>query len=146
MPIYQGNSEELRILELIDDHNHSVELCSVDNAESPLITASTATAWSYGAFVELIGTASTDEPFDLHFLNSGAATEVTTYQIQLYKGLAGNEEVISTVRFARLSNQTGASSHPLMTPILPAGTRISGRCSAGVAGASVKVSLQYHKY
>lgn len=145
MPIYNSNSELLYLAHLTDEHLHSISKCSVNNASAPVFTASTA-SWVYGPFVELIAANTVTKEFDLHYLNAGAVSDVGTYQFEINKGTAGSESVICTGRIVRLSNQTGAASVPIQTPILPANTRVSMRISSNITSSTLVASVQYHEY
>jgi len=84
--------------------------------------------------------------FDIHYVFSGAAA-VGTYILTFYKGAAGAEEIIGSVRVVRTANTSEAASVPVMTPLLPAGTRVSAAV-ASVAGGeqTMVISVGYHEY
>ena len=147
MPLYNNNSNDIMLsyLEINEEHNHSIDKCSVNATNAPVFTASTA-SWAYGGYVEVIAAGAVSNPFDIHYINAGAVSDVGTYQYQLAQGTAGNESLIATGRIARLSVQSGAMSVPTQTPVLDAGTRVSMRIASNVTSSTLVASVQYHEY
>ena len=87
------------------------------------------------------------KPFDIHYVQSGVANVSDTYIVVLYSGATGAEEIISTFRTTRVAAQSGAQSLPIITELLPAGTRISAACASVSGGEdTIVVSINYHEY
>lgn len=134
-------------IEILDEHNHSAQKVYPTLANGITVTAA-AGVWELGAFVEVVPANTITAPFDIHFLNLGAVSSDTTYEIVFYKGALNAEVEIGRARFARLSAATAnISSQPLMTEVLPANTRISAKLATLNGGSRTAViSLSYHTY
>lgn len=104
-------------------------------------------AWALGNFQEIIPANAITSPFDIHFANIGAASANDTYEIVLYKGALGSEIEIGRFRTTRVSNTSGTAPVPVLTPLLPANTRVSAKLASGTGGGDTVVgSLFYHTY
>jgi len=133
-------------LEIVTDHIHNGEMVYPTLADGITITSGTG-KWTLGNFVELIPANTINAPFDMHFFNTALASLVGTYEIHLYAGAVNSEVLFSKVRFARLSNQTGATPFPILTPVFPANTRISAKMAVNVVTQETLVcSIAYHTY
>lgn len=133
-------------LERLEDHNHNNQLVYPTLADPPQLISGTG-KWTLGNFIELIPANTINAPFDLHYFNTGIASLVGTYEVHLFSGALGSEVNFAKLRFARLSNQTGASPFPIMTPVFPANTRISGKLAVNATTQETLLcSLAYHHY
>jgi hypothetical protein len=133
-------------LERLEDHNHNNQLVYPTLADPPQLVSGTG-KWTLGNFVELIPSNAITSPFDLHYFNTGIGSLVGTYEVHLFSGTLGNEVLFAKIRLARLSNQTGASPFPIMTPVFSANTRISAKLAVSVTTQETLLcSLAYHVY
>lgn len=132
-------------IDIWDDHTHNTQLVYPTLAAPVTLTAG-AGAWNLGNYIEIIPSNLITVPFDIHFINNGLMSDVTTCELHLFKGNLGNEVLIGKYRFVRLSNQTGAIPMHVITPLLPANTRISGKLASAVGNTTLAVSLSYHEY
>lgn len=109
-------------------------------------TLTAGNGWALGSKVEIVPASTIGDHFDIHWLNTGVASEVATYEIHLFKGGLGAEIFIGSQRTTRISNQAGALSIPIMTELLNANERISAAVASSTNGATIVVSLTYHTY
>ena len=88
-----------------------------------------------------------NKPFDIHVIQGGIANNKDTYTIELCSGLAGYEQRIGNIRVSTEAVNSAAGMIPIMTAIMPAGTRITARVASGTGGSdTIVVSLNYHLY
>jgi hypothetical protein len=133
-------------LDRLEDHNHNNQLVYPTLADPPQLISGTG-KWTLGNFIELIPANAIAYPFDLHYFNTGIGSLVGTYEVHLFSGTVGSEVNFAKLRFARLSNQTGASPFPIMTPVFPANTRISGKLAVNATTQETLLcSFAYHHY
>lgn len=135
------------IIDEIDEHNHSIAKVYPSLSAGVTVTGG-AGAWALGAFVEIIPANVVTLPFDIHFINIEAVSDNTTYELIIYKGLAGAEVEVGRTKFTRLSVTTAnISSQPFMTPLIESNSRISAKVATLNGGADTTViSLGYHTY
>lgn len=141
-----SNEEVLENQEILLDHIHSAQKVYHSLANGVTLTGH-ATAWTLGDKTEVVPVNTIDQPFDIHYLNFGSASVTDTFEIVLYKGLAGAEIEIGRARVVRAAAQSGTAPTPIMTEMLPANTRISAAvASASGGGDTIVLSLFYHTY
>jgi hypothetical protein len=103
-----------------------------------------------GVTVSIVKTntgAGVNQVFDIHVIQGGIANKKDTYIIEVCKGLAGYEQRIGNVRVSTESDNSASGMIPMMTELLPAGTRVSARVASLSGGAdTIVVSLNYHVY
>ena len=88
-----------------------------------------------------------NKPFDIHFIQGGIANKKDTYIIELCSGLAGYEKRIGNLRISTEADNSAAGMIPIMSEIMPAGTRISARVASLSGGTdTIVISLNYHVY
>lgn len=134
------------IVETLEDHIHNNQLVYPTLADPPQLISGTG-KWTLGNIIEIIPANTIAYPFDLHYFNTGIGSLVGTYEVHLFSGSAGNEVVFDKIRFARLSNQTGANPFPIISPVFPANTRISGKLAVNATTQETLLcSLAYHHY
>lgn len=91
--------------------------------------------------------AGVQSPFDIHFIQGGIANKKDTYIIELASGLVGYEQRIGNIRISTEADTSAAGMIPMMTAILPLGTRIVARVASLTGGNdTIVVSLNYHMY
>ncbi len=129
-------------------HVHGTPLVYPDHANAITLTAG-AGAWNLtGSIIEIIPAATlTLSAFDIHFADISSISENAEIQIDLYKGGAGSEELISSVTAERSTVTSPGNPIRIQIPQQSPGTRISARLSSSVAGATTcKIKLHGHYY
>ena len=129
------------------EHIHSVQKTKPTLANSFVLTGGVA-AWGVGAKLEIFAANEVTHPFDIHWVGLGNVSDVgAVYEIILYSGLVGAEVEIGHCRVFRQANQAGTAPCPMMTPLLPANTRISAACASTNGGSkTIEVAFFYHEY
>lgn len=127
-------------------HIHSAQKVYPTLAAGVTLTGGVA-SWALGSFVEVVPASTITSPFDIHHVNVGAASANDTYEIVLYKGALSSEVEVGRCRITRVANVSDISPVPMMTPILPANTRISAKVASASGGSdTVVISIFYHIY
>jgi hypothetical protein len=141
------NKQVLVNQEIQLDHIHSQQKTIPTLADSIILTGGVA-AWTLGSKTQVVATNHITKEFDIHYIGLGTVSEASTvYEIQFFAGEVGQEVLIGTIRAFRQSNQAGTSPIPMMTPKLPAGTRISAACATGNGGSdTIAIAIFYHEY
>ena len=110
-----------------------------------------ATASTYGDFVELVPADAIGAPFDTHWVNVAEISHNGTYVIQLH--IVSNTAPMTSVRYltefsvTRLDNFTKSSQVYVQMPAIPGGSRIGVRALKGSATAgTVSLNIHYHEY
>jgi hypothetical protein len=102
---------------------------------------------AYPTPTQIIAAGDITNDFDLHFLNIAALSANGEYQIALYTGAAFSEVLIGEFGAVRNAVQSQEGSRPILTPLLPANTRISAALSSSNAGAnSLSIKVEGHEY
>lgn len=133
--------------EILHEHIHSRQKTKPTLADSLILTGG-ATAWALGNKVEIFAADEVLYPFDIHWIDIGSVSAIgDVYEIELYSGLAGFEVEIGQCRAYRQANQSGAAPSPMMTSMMPAGTRITAACANTTGGnETIAISVFYHEY
>lgn len=106
--------------------------------------------WVLGAFGEFVPTGAINKAFKVQFINTAQfSANNITYEIVLYAGGIGQEVEIGRTR-ANGGVSTGSNKEPqmpIMSPILPAGTRISYRAATNRSSVETCIaSIIYFTY
>lgn len=126
-------------------HVHNPAKCYPSLANGVTITGG-AGAWVLGSFVEVIPVNTLTTMFDIHWIIFESASANDTYELILYRGLAGSEIEIGRIRTRRESTQSGASNAPIQIPAQAANTRISAKVASSSGGDNVTISVILHDY
>lgn len=141
-----SNEQVLANQHIMMEHIHSAQKVYPTLADGVTLTGH-ATAWTLGNKTEVVPVNTITSEFDIHYLNIGAASVTDTFEIVLYKGLAGAEVEIGRVRAVRAAAQSGTAPMPMLTNMIPANTRISAAlASASGGGDTLELALFYHTY
>ena len=82
-------------------------------------------------------------PFDIHWINFEALSENTVYELVLY----ADDVEVGRARAVRTDNQDRSETKFIETPIIPAGSTITGRLASAASSAdTATISLGYHVY
>lgn len=133
--IYSVNSR-------LDEHVHAVQLPYPTLAD-PVTVTSSASAWTLGAFAEIVPVSTITSDFDIHFVIISSISANDEYELALYAATT----LIACVAFVK--SAAGEPSTPLtiQTPINPANTQIQAKLASKAALArTVDVKILYHLY
>ncbi len=143
-----GNIIKPARLELIYEHGHA--LASVFPLLASAVTVTKA-AGAWGAFptpTEIIPAISSPQSnmFDIHWIILSSISANGDYVLQLYKGAALSEILLTSCAFLRTTNKT-VGAVPVLTKRINPNTRISAAISSeNATGDSCAIKLVYHKY
>ena len=137
-------AEADNLIELTEEHFHSVAKCYPSLVDGITI-AGGGGVWALGNATVIIPAGIIPLTFDLHHLEVEAATANDIYELALYSD-AGCTVEIGRIRTSKQSNQTGATSMPIQTPIIAAGSGIWAKLASKTGGDSLTVSVFYHTY
>lgn len=141
---HDGNSLFGRLREL-SEHIHSTQAVYPTLADGVTLTTA-AGDWGLGTITEIIPTNTIAEEFDVHeILIEDVNTQDKTYEVILYYGDSDTE--CARIRFAATSNKGGVPAQFVMTPFIPANSRIRAQLAIEDGGGkTAKVSIRYHEY
>ncbi len=133
-----------RLQQLIG-HIHSAQKVYPTLADGVAL-ATHATDWVLGTIVEIVPINTITNEFDIHeVLVEDINTQDKTYELVLYYGADDTE--CARIRFAATSNKGGVPAQFVMTPLIPANSRIRVQLAIEDGGSkTAKVSLRYHEY
>lgn len=133
------------LVDTLENYNNNIQLVYPTLEDPPILISGSGEKWSIGNFIELIPKNKILESFSLRYFNTGIASGVCTYEVHLFSGDIGEEIIFSKLRFARLSNQSGASPFPIISPVFNGGTRISAKMAVSLTTEeTLKCSLAYY--
>lgn len=141
-----GNSIYSKLY-IVERHIHSPTKLYPTLVNAKVINKVNSDAWGLDADpVEVIPVNTITNPFDIHFINIGAISNLDEYELLLFKGINPVEVEIARVSFDRSSTQTEGSI-PVQTELLAANTRISAKLTSKAAlSRSISIKLYYHEY
>ena len=131
--------------EALLDHIHGVQKVYPTLADGVTLTTE-AGDWALGTVTEIVPVNTITNPFDIHeILVEDVNTPDKTYELVLYYG--GSDTECGRARFAATSNKGGVPAQMMMTPVIPANSKV--RAALAIqdgSGKTAKVSLRYHEY
>lgn len=140
------NNNIYGILDMLKRHVHSVTKVYPSLANNVTLTGG-AGAWQLGNFAEIIPSSTITDWFDIHWVVVVDPSVTDNYQVELYQGELGSEELICQMKVSRDTNQGTTTSVPVMTPLIPPNTRISGKVASGLGGNdTLDIAVLYHEY
>lgn len=112
------------------------------------VTITTATTgWAYGTKTEIVPVDTITTLFDIHWVVISDISAVDQYELSLYSGAEGEEELIGTIAFNRSSNFAQEGNLPIQVAPIPADTRISAALACKSTNArTCGVKIYYHTY
>jgi len=131
------------LVHVIEEHLHGSQMCYPTLADPVEVTAGGG-AWTLGNFTEIVPAAAIGSPFDIHFAVLSNPDSNEDYELHLFYG-AGDVEC-ARIAFTRTGAFTGSLYQAVITPIMPADSRIWAKLADGSGGAKVDVKLIYHTY
>ncbi len=141
---HDGASLFGRLRELIE-HVHTTQKVYPTLADGVILTTA-AGDWALGTITEIIPVNAITTEFDIHeILVEDVNTQDKTYEIILYYGNSDTE--CARIRFAATSNKGGVPAQFVMTPIIPANSKMRAQLAIEGGGSkTAKISLRYHEY
>ena len=128
----------------IQEHLHSTQRVAPSGL-APITLTSGAGGWNLGDFSnDFIATDAVANPFDLHWVVVEGPSANEWYEIVFYYGTTDIE--CCRAAFGRTAVFTNSISIPLMTKVLPTGSRIRAKMMDGTGGANCKAKVFYHAY
>jgi len=128
----------------LQEHFHGPQLVTPSGA-GPIALLSGGGGWTLGNFSnDIIANDAVSFPFDLHWVVVEGPSANAWYEIVLYYGATDIE--CARVAFGRTAVFTNSISVPVMTSILPAGSRIRGKMMDSVGGSAANIKVFYHTY
>jgi hypothetical protein len=112
---------------------------------------SSATADTFGDFVELIGEGDIDRAFDIHWANIENITENGVYIVELHEvsnaDLQVSEKYLGLFSVSRRDNFTRSFTKYTQIPVVSSNKRIGARVKKSGAGAGTVVfNVEFHDY
>ena len=130
-------------LDKIEEHIHTPSNVSPTLADG--IWVSGGAAWTLGAFSDdIVASGGIASKFDVHHVSVEAMSANDVYELVLYRGPTDVE--CGRVRFTKNANLDATMNVPMLTPILPAHSRIKAKVASATGTDAVQVSIFYHVY
>lgn len=102
------------------------------------------TPWTLGNFVELIPSNVISKTYHIDNILIENASDESIYEMYLYKGTVGNEEIIGNVRFGKSNKKgQGTSFIPFQSSHQEPNERISCKLASKEGNHEVELSLHY---
>ena len=118
-----------------------------DNPLAAITVTASATALTFGDWVEITNFDSKALLADVHHLYINTISAVDIYTIQLGTGASGSQVFWGESAFSRDTNQNRVAPVPIQGPPIPAGTKLWARlASEGGGGDSCKIKAYTHEY
>lgn len=128
----------------LQEHFHGPQLVAPSRAAAIALT-SAGGAWTLGNFSnDIIANGAVTSPFDLHWVVVEGPSANAWYEIVIYYGATDIE--CARVAFGRTAVFTNSVSVPVMTAILPAGSRVRAKMMDSVGGSAANIKVFYHIY
>lgn len=136
------------ISHILNEHTHSMAKV-YPRLDNPVLLTKDTGVWAAipATKTEIIPAGTIGEDFDIHWVQVDSISANGDYIVCLYGGGIGSEVLIGEIAVSRSAAQSQEGSTPIMTPIMPDGTRISAGISAGNnAQNTLSIKLMYHEY
>lgn len=118
-----------------------------DTPLAPITVTASATALTFGAWVEITNFDTKTVLSDCHYLYIGSISDVDWYIIQLGTGESGSQEFWGESDFSRDTNQNRVAPIRIQGEPIPAGTKLWARLASVDGGShSCKVKAYTHQY
>lgn len=139
----QGHDNQ-RLVHITEEHVHSAQKVAPSGAAGIVVTSGVG-AWNLGNFSnDIIAAGAEAFPFDIHGIDIGAPDANAEYEIVLYYG-AGDTEC-GRATFTRTNALITSRSTTMMTPLIPAGSRVRAKLMDSAGGSSCTIKVWYHNY
>ena len=128
----------------LEHHMHSVQQVAPSGAV-PITVTSAGGAWTLGAFSnDIIAAAAITFRYDVHFIVISTPSANASYELVLYYG-AGDTEC-ARIKFTRDGPFITSITVPVVTPLIPEGSRLRAKGMDSVGGKNVLVAVFFHEY
>lgn len=144
---HDGNSIRA-ISHILNEHAHSVTKV-YPRLANPIQLQKDAGVWAAipTTKTEIVPAGIIGEDFDIHWIQVSTISANGNYVICLYSGGAGVEVLMGEMVVSRNAVQSQEGSALILTPIVPANTRISaGVSSSNNAQDTLDIKIMYHEY
>lgn len=148
---FQGTADDAYDAETLGGRTHQlIHHIHGDTEVYPTLAAGVvvtgaAGAWGEGAFAEIVPASTITTAFDIHWVNVEALSGNDTFELSLYYGASDTE--CARIRLVQTAAQSATLQHQMMTPVIPANSRIRAKlASLGGGSDTATVSIQYHTY
>jgi len=125
------------------DHIHSAQMCYPTLDDAVTVTAS-ASAWTYGDYVQIIPASTITSIFDIHFINIETASGNDVYQMELSYG--DSDTVACTFRFVKSVAIDPSRAIPVVCVQIPANSRVRARLATAAGSSTADITVCYHTY
>ena len=131
------------LLEELEHHIHSVQKVAPTGA--PPITVSAGAIWTLGVFSnDILAGDAVPYRFDTHWAVISDPSANAHYELVLYYGAEDIE--CARISFTRTGPFVASVSVPVVTPILPKGSRLRAKLMGSVADITADIRVFYHIY
>ena len=132
------------LLEEMEHHVHSVQRVAPSGAV-PITVTSDGEGWTLGNFSnDLLAAGAVPDRFDTHWAILSNPTANASYELVLYYGATDIE--CARIAFTRTGPFVASITLPVITPILPKGSRLRAKCMDSAGGSAVNIVVFYHVY
>ena len=144
---YAGKETIRDEVHTLKEHAHSIQKLYPYDASPITLTCGNAAPWTQGTIVQIVPVDTINSDFDIHWLHIASISANANYEVILYSGLAAAEVEIGRCPAVRNAVQSQEGSTAMMTPLQPAGTRISASVASSSGNAdTLNVKIHYHTY
>jgi len=131
------------LLEELEHHIHSIQQVAPSGAAPVTVTAGA--QWTLGVFSnDIIAADAVPDRFDTHWAVISDPSANAHYELVLYYGATDIE--CARVAFTRTNVFVASISVPVITPILPKGSRLRAKLMGSVADITADIRVFYHVY
>lgn len=134
---YYHIHDQSRIYPRVDD----------DTPLAPIVVTTSATALTFGDWVEITNFDTKVVMADVHHIILGNISDNDDYVLQLGIGISGSQEIWGECAFTRDTNQVKGSQVPIQGKPIKAGTKLWARASCTGGGSNtVAIKVFTHQY
>ena len=113
--------------------------------------ATSATANTFGSFVELVGAGDIEAPYDCHWINIEQITVSGVYIVEFHvvsdTDLQESERFLTAWSISRESNFDRSAQIMVQMPAIAGGKRVGARAKkSGAESGTVRFNIHYHEY
>ena len=131
------------LLEELEHHIHSVQQVAPSGAAPIRVTAGA--IWTLGVFSnDIIAADAVPDRFDTHWAVISDPSANAHFELVLYYGAEDIE--CARISFTRTGPFVASVSVPVITPILPKGSRLRAKLMGSVASITADIRVFYHVY
>lgn len=103
-----------------------------------------AAVWTLGAFATIVPADTITNDFDIHHISIEDISADSVYELVLYCGPTDTE--CGRVRFTRTTLTEAVLNIPMLTPIIPANSRIRAKLASSTGNDDASITIFYHEY